>query len=1004
MKRPFSHGLALFIALTVFIISACPQTEDGSQREQSAAPSVETANASVAKTSAVLAAVNFTLSSTVNGNWKVYGTAGGGAALAGITALFNAPILTLSHETDIPEGDYWVTVTEEGKTESARLKLTVAAYTGGEGKSVMPAIAVSTVRKTDYPQNAVVFQFLIGGPDDENAVFTVYSDSAATVVNETVTAELDLNSWPELLILKAAAGDVPHGTYYVTVTETGKTESSPAALIVTQAQSDIPSAAGNDSVTKISYPQAKVSFTLTSTVNGIWKIYDTAGGGTAISDIFVTFEIPLLTLAHDEDVPPGNYWVTVTETNKDESARLRLTVLKSPDEFDGSENFPFQITDEADLRAAGRGGSGDYTTGKYIQWTLDKHYEQTVNIDLSETGDWTPIPANFTGSYDGKGHIITGMIINAPSAGTQAMFSSINDAGTIKNLGLKDINIIAGNQASGIAGSNRGTISNCYTTGSITGIDIVGGIAGRMDAGAVRNCYSTCVISAAGRESDGEAIAAGVVGFCNGGTVEFCFAAGNVISTSINGAAASNSTGGIVGLHQSGPVRNCIALNQKIATGVTSNINVGRVVGKNTNAVLITNNRAWSGMTILYDWNGSAGTGKTISSGLTSVDGLNINNSEAVTQTTWTSAGFIFNANSWKWDIDYMPSLHGEQIEWPDWIYDELLEEGSLINPFMVTDEADLRAVGRGGTGDYAAGKYEKWTLDKYYVQTVSLILSGGNWTPVPGSFMGSYDGKGYTITGLTVNAPAADSQGMFGNIGDKGMVKNLGLIDVNVTGGNNVGGFVGFLGGKVQNCYTTGSVTGTDVVGGIVGRGNAGDSLVQNSYSTCNVIATGRASDGEAIAGGITGFNNGSTIENCFAAGSVSSTAAAVSNDANSTGGISGLNRGPVRNCIALNLIVSNAAAIAANANVGRVAGSNNSALSNNRAWNGMTVTGTGKTINNGLTTVDGQGISNSETKTQSTWTSAGFGFGENSWKWNADKMPSLHGEEIPWPGYLDN
>jgi hypothetical protein len=45
-----------------------------------------------------------------------------------VTATSSEDVLTLTHETDIPAGSYWVTVTEQGKTESERLALTVEAY------------------------------------------------------------------------------------------------------------------------------------------------------------------------------------------------------------------------------------------------------------------------------------------------------------------------------------------------------------------------------------------------------------------------------------------------------------------------------------------------------------------------------------------------------------------------------------------------------------------------------------------------------------------------------------------------------------------------------------------------------------------------------------------------------------------------------------------------------------------------------------------------------------
>lgn len=57
---------------------------------------------------------------------------------------------------------------------------------------------------------------------------------------------------------------------------------------------------------------------------------------------------------------------------------------------------------------------------------------------------------------------------------------------------------------------------------------------------------------------------------------------------------------------------------------------------------------------------------------------------------------------------------------------------------------------------------------------------------------------------------------GLFGN--STGSISNIGLINVNIKGGNS--GVGGLAGGAraVSNCYSTGSVTGTQYVGGLIG------------------------------------------------------------------------------------------------------------------------------------------------------------------------------------------
>jgi hypothetical protein len=107
------------------------------------APSVSAtpiaATTTVAKTSATQKTVDFTLTSANTGTWKVYEVATGGSALKTVSAAFASPKLTLTaSDTDLTAGDYYVSVTETNKTESLRLKLTVAPDSGSVGASITP--------------------------------------------------------------------------------------------------------------------------------------------------------------------------------------------------------------------------------------------------------------------------------------------------------------------------------------------------------------------------------------------------------------------------------------------------------------------------------------------------------------------------------------------------------------------------------------------------------------------------------------------------------------------------------------------------------------------------------------------------------------------------------------------------------------------------------------------------------------------------------------------------
>jgi uncharacterized repeat protein (TIGR02543 family) len=304
--------------------------------------------------------------------------------------------------------------------------------------------------------------------------------------------------------------------------------------------------------------------------------------------------------------------------------------------------------------------------------------------------------------------------------------------------------------------------------------------------------------------------------------------------------------------------------------------------------------------------------------------------------------------------------------------------DGTAEYPFLVNDEDDLRKVGK-GTANPAG--YTEWTLSAHYKQTAVIDLTGkSNWTAIASGqneyFTGSYNGSGYTITGLSIDA-SYQYQGMFGYISTSGKVENLGLINVNINSFNHyVGGIAGYNGGTIQNCYVSGSVKGRIGVGGI-----AGD-------------------------------NNG-TIQNCYATGSVTSTISS------SVGGIAGGHNGTVtvRNCVALNQSVANTDT-ETTVRIGRITGSSGT-QQNNYAWSGMTLVNAGDIVlpsEIALASKDGQSITAAEAKTEATWTTAGKwstnGIGAwdftNVWQWNGDDgMPSLRVSEgnstvPPWPGYL--
>ena len=150
---------------------------------------------------------------------------------------------------------------------------------------------------------------------------------------------------------------------------------------------------------------------------------------------------------------------------------------------------------------------------------------------------------------------------------------------------------------------------------------------------------------------------------------------------------------------------------------------------------------------------------------------------------------------------------------------------------------------------------------------TLPVVTDGGsNWTPIQG-YMGTFDGGGKTITGLTINKSTGSNVGLFASIAEGGTVKNLKLDDVDITAGSNVGAIAGQNRGTIENCSVSGSVTGSSdnsCVGGIVGW-----HYDASSITDCHSSAT---VEGIAYVGGIAGKSNAS-ITACSSTGDVTAT-----------------------------------------------------------------------------------------------------------------------------------
>jgi len=330
------------------------------------------------------------------------------------------------------------------------------------------------------------------------------------------------------------------------------------------------------------------------------------------------------------------------------------------------------------------------------------------------------------------------------------------------------------------------------------------------------------------------------------------------------------------------------------------------------------------------------------------------------------------NPTQWAWDFngDLIADSYDQNPTWTyssPGVYTVNMEvtDGSSYNLetkvdyITVTDFAAVQPIGAGTP----ASPYQVENLanllwisqtplswDKYFVQTADIDAADTqNWNGGDGfnpigtvsPFIGSYDGQDHIIDDLYINRNTT-SVGFFCYIID-GDITNLGLTNVNISGGSGVGGIVGYIEGEslISNCYTTGSITAvSSYAGGIAGflDGNLIPLIFSDCYSSATV-------DGGLGCGGLAGYVCCTDISKCYATGSVtaSNTAGGLIGYSSSfnynfsdcyatgsvdgddyVGGLVGLNEGPITNCYATGSVTtSNIGGGLIAANSGAVTGS---------------------------------------------------------------------------------
>ena len=269
---------------------------------------------------------------------------------------------------------------------------------------------------------------------------------------------------------------------------------------------------------------------------------------------------------------------------------------------EGSAGNPYQIDSLANLY---------WITQNSSSWA--SYFVQTADIDASSDTSWNsgagfPVIgtsySSFSGQYDGGGHTITGLYISLPDSTHVGLFYEIYGqytGSTVKNLRLVNVNITGLGVVGGLAGSNDlGTIDSCSTTGKVHAVNgTVGGLVGTQIGGVLGNSHSSATVSG----STGSI--GGLVGINNEvnplqnngpSSITNCYATGDVSAT----GGPSQKVGGLVGTNEySSQVSSCYATGNVTGTSM-----VGGLVGYNYYLASITGSYATGSVSAGGNWVG----------------------------------------------------------------------------------------------------------------------------------------------------------------------------------------------------------------------------------------------------------------------------------------------------------------------------------------------------------------------------------------------------------------
>jgi hypothetical protein len=591
----------------------------------------------------------------------------------------------------------------------------------------------------------------------------------------------------------------------------------------------------------------------------------------------------------------------------------------------GGSTDPFEIANGYQLECLStlsRIRPGEYS---------NKNYVLTADIDLdyspiNNASGWLPIQY-FTGTFDGRGHTISGMHIdrrdNDTAGDLVGLFQQVKDSAKISNLGIINSDITGGFIVGALVGQvkDNAKIENVYVDADVRSANnpsSIGLIAGSIQGGTIENVHTRGTISSESFNGATGAIVGSVSATSSTTTkIEHTYSTAEV--------SGANSVGGLFGQVDGA---NTVNIQDNAFLGKLSahSANIGRIVGNAINAPDVHDNFAYANMLA-----GDCTEGFSNSTGDDLLkNGYNILSTDLADSDFWTGntpeSEMNFGTDDWSTaTVGRLPTLYvdgttdlinGQSASGfdaiPGWIGTSMSPfnggDGSEGDPYQIANNDQLVCLAKFVNQDTNDSSDSVKYSTKSFKLTNDLDLGGagssaqgidssgfGGWEPIgvhkDFPFNGKFDGGGHSISRIFINKNDSysavgrdENVGLFG-LADGAVIKNLGINSGSITLNYAVGEAVGSIAGgitdsEVSNVYNNAAINAKKVVehiaiGGLVGFEN-GDSSITNSYNMGTVSAVdandapnNNIDDGLNMAGGIAGYST-AKIERTWSSGNV--------------------------------------------------------------------------------------------------------------------------------------